>query len=183
MQLENLIKKKPDEKLVFYLRRHPIVFIGQTLFIGVIALVPLALGLLGGEFTDSLLAGEATRPVIILIISGYYLSLWLVFLTQFVDYYLDAWVVTTDKIVSVEQHGLFSRTISELDLSRVQDVTSIIKGVLPTLLNYGNILVQTAGEEEHFIFEQVHRPHEIRKQLLDLVEADRNRQGVPPESI
>ncbi|MBI4457822.1 PH domain-containing protein [Candidatus Uhrbacteria bacterium] len=177
MQLENLIKKKPDEKLVFYLRRHPIVFIGQTFFILLIGLAPFALGLLGGSFTDALLEGPATRPLLILILSGYYLCLWLVFLTQFVDYYLDAWIVTTDKIVNVEQHGLFSRTISELDLAKVQDVTSEVKGVLPTFLNYGNIRVQTAGEEEHFVFEQVHKPHEIRKQLLDLVEADRKRQG------
>lgn len=174
MKLEDLIKKKPEEKIVFFLRRHPIIFIGHSLFIVLLGLIPPALWLLlAPEFEP----GSPWLAIVILSASAFYLSIWTVFLTQFVDYYLDAWIVTDDRIVNVEQEGLFARTISELDLAQVQDVTSDAKGVLPTMFGYGEVYIQTAGEKQRFVFEQVPRPHDIRKNLLDLVEVDRRRQG------
>ena len=101
------------------------------------------------------------------------MGIWFFFFPQFVDYYLDAWVITNDRIVNVEQQGLFARTVSELDLYKIQDVTSEVRGLIPTLFNYGNVHVQTAGTQERFVFEQVPNPHEIRKRIMVLVDEDR----------
>ena len=59
--------------------------------------------------------------------------------------------MTNDRIVDIEQHGLFSRTISEVDLFRIQDVTVDIHGIIATLLNYGNLTVKTASDNIHII--------------------------------
>jgi len=177
MNLDQLIKRKPGEKVVFFLRRHPIIFIGEILLVVVLTAVPIGVWLgIRGIWPD-LLAGAVSRPVLVLLASAYYLTVWVFFLGLFTDYYLDGWIVTDDRILNVEQHGLFSRTISELDLAKVQDVTSEVNGVLPFVFNYGSVHVQTAGEVGRFVFEQIPRPHEIRKNILDLVEADRKKQG------
>jgi len=177
MNLDQLIHRKPEEKVVFYLRRHPIILVSQVLLIAALGLVPVAGYFLVSAIWPALLTGAVARPALVLLASGYYLSLWLFFLSNFVDYYLDAWVVTDDRVLSVEQRGLFSRTVSELDLAKIQDVTSEVKGFFPFLFNYGSVFIQTAAEVERFDFEQVPRPHEVRKSLLGLVEADRKKQG------
>ena len=177
MNLDHLINRKPDEKVIFYTRRHVVVFVGELLLISVLALIPLLGYYLIGAAWPALLTSSVSRPILVLMLSAYYLNLWLFFLSNFVDYYLDAWIVTDDRILNVEQHGLFSRTISELDLVKIQDVTSEVKGFFPYLFNFGDVFIQTAGETRRFQFEQVPRPHEIRKHILGLVEEDRKRQG------
>lgn len=177
MNIDKLIHRKPEEKVIFFIRRHIIIFIGQVLLVAVMGLVPIAGYLLIGGIWPGLLAGPVSRPILVLIASAYYLNLWLFFLSLFVDYYLDAWIVTDDRVLNVEQHGLFSRTISELDLAKIQDVTSEVRGFFPYFFNYGMVFIQTAGEAKRFQFEQVPGPHEIRMRLLSLIEADRKKQG------
>jgi uncharacterized membrane protein YdbT with pleckstrin-like domain len=111
--------------------------------------------------------------VLALGVSIYYLSIWLFFFTSFADYYLDLWTVTNDRIVSIDQQGLFARTISELDLYKIQDVTSETKGFFPSIFNYGNVYIQTAAEKERFLFKQVPNPNEIRQKVIELMEEDR----------
>ena len=175
--LNSLIKRKSFEKIVFMLRRHPITFLSDIALIIVLAAVPVGLYLGIQRVAPLLLADRFMRPALIIVCSGYCLVIWTFFMTRFVDYYLDFWIVTNDKILNVEQNGLFSRTVSELELARVQDVTSEIKGIIPTIFNFGNVYIQTAGEVEHFIFEQVPHPDEIRKQIIDLAEVERKRLG------
>ena len=68
--------------------------------------------------------------------------------------------------MNVEQAGLFNRVISEQRLVRVQDITSEVRGLFPTFLHYGNVFVQTAGERERFVFEQVPEPDLVKKVLI-----------------
>lgn len=63
------------------------------------------------------------------------------------DYYLDVWIVTNQRIIDVEQIGMFQREVSEFMLNRVQDVTVEIPSFIATLLHYGNLKVHTAGEQ------------------------------------
>ena len=49
--------------------------------------------------------------------------------------------------------------------------------MFPTLLSYGNIFIQTAGEKERFDFEQVPHPDQIRDQIIKLAEIDREKQS------
>ncbi|MFH2063082.1 MAG: PH domain-containing protein [bacterium] len=177
MNIEELIHQKPNEKVIFYLRRHPIVFIGGMLFIVAMMLVPIGAWALIEYNWPELLTGELSRPSLVLLGSAYYLWSWMFLFAHFVDYYLDAWVITSDRILNIEQEGLFNRTVSELDLSNVQDVTSEVRGILAFFFGYGDVYIQTAAERERFIFEQVYGPDEIRKRLLILVAEDRKRQN------
>ncbi|HOX41469.1 MAG TPA: PH domain-containing protein [bacterium] len=86
----------------------------------------------------------------------------------FVDYYLDVDIVTDQRIVDITQNGLFRRNISELHLHQVQDVSAHVDGVFQTLLHFGDVLIQTAGERENFVFRAIPHPYRIAKQILDL---------------
>lgn len=177
MDLGHLINAKSHEKIVFQMRSHWILFVGEMLLLVVLAVLPIGLYYVFQGVMPSLLVGTLSKPIMVLSTSAFYLMLWLFFITKFIDYYLDVYLVTTDRVLDVSQQGMFARTVSELDLARVQDVTSEVKGVLRSLLGFGNVYIQTAGEKERFIFEDVAHPDRIRKRLLDLVEEDRKRQG------
>jgi uncharacterized membrane protein YdbT with pleckstrin-like domain len=97
-----------------------------------------------------------------------FLFLWLFGFLVWIDYYFDVWIITNERIVNIEQKGLFNRHISELRFSRVQDVTASVDGLVPTMLNFGDVYVQTASEEDHFIFRQVGDPFAVKDEVMRL---------------
>lgn len=94
--------------------------------------------------------------------------LWLIFFVLWIDYYFDAWIITDRRIVDIEQQGLFRRNVSELEHSKIQDVTTEIHGILPTILKYGFVYVQTAGKKGRFVFKEVPHPMFVRKLIVGL---------------
>ena len=114
-------------------------------------------------------------PILAIFAGFFVLAVWLFVMQEFVDYYLDMWIVTDERIIDISQHGLFKRTSAELHLENIVDVTAQVIGVLPTMLNYGDVLIQTPGEVVRFHFKQIPRPEEVRQMVLKLVDEDRGR--------
>ncbi|MBI5466450.1 MAG: PH domain-containing protein [Candidatus Kerfeldbacteria bacterium] len=164
----------PGEKIIFYLRRHWFVFARQVVwYVILLTLPPVAVVLIlkfMPSLWDRLFNGALTQVLVTLAVSLYYLAIWLFFWNAWVDYYLDVWLVTNERIVSLEQRGLFNRTVAELRLSRVQDVAAQTKGLASTIFNFGQIRVQTAGEEANFVFHQVPHPYEVAEKVMRLAD-------------
>lgn len=87
-------------------------------------------------------------------------------------------IFTTSHLIEIEQNGLFGRTISELSYSRVQDATSDRNGVFATLLNYGNVIIQSAGEEQNFIFRYAPSPEQLAEDVENTKAAWMRSQGL-----
>lgn len=171
--LDNLPGTLPDEKLVGLYRRHPITILGLiVIFIFILAL-PCAAYLLLHIFRDEYFQNQQFMAVFIMFGGLFFLFVILFVYQNFLDYWLDMWIVTNRRIINIEQNGLFSRTISELRLYRVQDVTAEVKGFVQSMLNFGMVYVQTAGEKGYFTFEDVSHPNQISKDVLQLAELDR----------
>lgn len=173
--LHHLPNPIPGEKIVHFLRRHPINLFSVLLGYVILFFTPTFGFLYLWTYEPSVLADPALMPIIVLIGSLFFLFGWLILFQMFMDYYLDVWIVTTRRIISIEQTGLFSRVVSELRLYRVQDVTATINGFLHTLLNYGYLEIQTAGEKTHFVFEEIPHPMDVSKSILELAEEDRRK--------
>lgn len=180
-----MIKLPEKEKAIVFARRHWIVILGQVVITMLLTLLVLGLAvlflnlemILPAEFAlglnfEALLAGQSGQfaNLVWWVTSIALLFIWLQFMTAFTDYFLDIWVVTNKRIIDIEQKGLFNREFSEFRLERIQDVTVEVKGILPTLLHYGDVHVQTAGEAREFIFLQVPYPHKIKNKILKAFE-------------
>jgi uncharacterized membrane protein YdbT with pleckstrin-like domain len=96
------------------------------------------------------------------------LFIWIYALFLWIDYYFDVWVVTDRRIINIEQKGLFARDVSELNLERIQDVTTEVHGFIPTMFNYGDVYIQTAGEKERFEFSKVPNPYGVKDTIMHL---------------
>jgi membrane protein YdbS with pleckstrin-like domain len=174
MQIEKLIKKKPNEKLLYVLRRHPLTFVPQTLLFLLLLAVPLIVFFISHDMHTQFVEHEVVFPIIILAGASYYCIILLFYYSQFIDFYLDIWVVTTERIVDVEQLGLFARTISELDLFRVEDATTEVKGLFPTILNYGTVYIKTASMNSQIIFHDVREPNKVRETIVQRSDEERH---------
>lgn len=173
MALTNFIHQKSYERIVYKMRRHPITLVPAILGFLVLLAIPVALFLLITRLFPDLLSGTFSYPLLVLAGSSYYLSIILFFYTFFVSFYLDLLIVTNDRLLHIEQQGLFARTISEVDLYKIQDITSTVAGIIPSFFNYGNLLIQTAAAMEKFMIVTVPHPEMLRQAILDLAEADR----------
>jgi hypothetical protein len=159
--------KKRDEDIIMVLRRHWLTFIIQfmPIIVGVVFIILVHFFTI--EFMPEILVNGGEN-VLFFVESLMAMILWLITFVFWVDYYFDVWIITDRRIVDIEQLGLFRRNVSELEHSKVQDVTTEIHGILPTLLKYGFVYVQTAGKKTRFIFKQVPRPMMVRKMILNL---------------
>ncbi len=95
---------------------------------------------------------------------------WVLFFLLWIDYYFDTWIVTNKRVVNIAQKGLFVRNVSELELENIQDITTEVKGMIPTFLNYGDVFIQTAAEKERFIFHNVPNPYGVKDSIMNLQE-------------
>lgn len=162
--------KKPNEKIILLVRRHWFIIFIRLTFWTLLAFLPLIPYILFQDFDATILNNIFMSAFITVFLGIYYLFIWLFILNNFVDYFLDVWIVTNERIINIEQRQLFSRVISEQELAKIQDVTAEIHGVIPTFLNYGEVYIQTAGEKARFIFKQVPKPLEIKRQITSLCE-------------
>ena len=173
MHLSFLIKQKSYERVEHVLRRHPITFVPILLLFVALLAVPVVVYAMITALFPIILTDPTLYPLAVLLVSAYYLGIYLFFYAQFVDYYLDLWIVTNDRIVDIEQFGLFSRTISELDLFQIQDVTTDVHGFFATVFHYGDVSVKTASANVNIVFRNVPRPNKIREALVRLSDEDR----------
>ena len=162
--------RQPGEEIVLHLRRHWFIFFRIFLFFLIMALVPLLIYYFLTFSASEIMANETASVLLLVLALIYYLGMLVFAFTAWTVTYLDVWTVTTFRIISREQVGLFNRTVSELDLYRIQDVAAEQKGFFATILHYGDVYIQTAGTKERFVFEQISDPYRIAKIIQKLDE-------------
>ncbi|MEK7604683.1 MAG: PH domain-containing protein [Patescibacteria group bacterium] len=163
---------EPGEFVVEQLRKHWLLFVGELLPFAILAALPFAIPKLlplapplasFSVYFDYSTAGGRVLLGIWLLVT--WTSAW----GAFTRYFLNVWVLTSQRIVNIKQRQFFSRAVSSLFLSRVQDVTTTVEGVLSSFLNIGDIKVQSAGEEIEFVMRGIPRPESMRDLILKYV--------------
>jgi uncharacterized membrane protein YdbT with pleckstrin-like domain len=175
-----MISFRENEHILFEVRKHWFVIATELSVLLLFAFIPLVIP----QFIDSIgytlnFAGNNEAlgtvgvtgfwPIYIFFYSLWLLFLWIMAFVFWTNYYLDVWVVTNEKIVDVEQVALFRREVSLLHLDRIQDVTTETKGLLQTLMKFGDLHVQTAGQQREFLIDNVSNPDEVGKKLNEIL--------------
>lgn len=168
----------PDEKIIKVVRRDLFILMKKIGLFALLIVLPLGFFLMAINTFPNLVAGQISLPLIIISASAYYLFIWLLFFFSFIDYYLDVWLITNERIIDIQQKGFFSRVISEQRLYRVQDVTSEAHGFFPTILKYGEVYIQTAGAKQRFLFHEVPDPEGVRNTIIKLAEISKEKHHI-----
>lgn len=157
-----------DEAVFIFARPYWFAFLPTILIF-----IFIFLGSVGAQLyiaTQPLSISLYAMNAIIVALGLFQLTALIIFLVAVLDYYFDVLIVTDRRVVDIDQEQLFYRKISELNLRDVEDISFERDGFFPTLLNYGGITVQTAGEARNFIIENIHFPSEIATIIADLAD-------------
>lgn len=160
-----MINLDKDEHVIFQIRRHWFVFATQVTSLMILAIVPLFVLMVVDASNLQIELNGSFAALATFAYSWWLMILWIIGYVFWTGYFLDVWIMTNKKLLDVEQHGLFSREVSILHLDKIQDITSEVNGLLATVVNYGDIHVQTAGQQREFIIRSVPNPDEVRKKL------------------
>ncbi len=120
--------------------------------------------------------GSQSKEFMLFFENFFMLVIWMYGFLIWIDYYFDIWIITNKRIVNIEQKGMFSRKVSEMEYSKMQDITTEVVGFLPTIINYGDVKIQTAGEREEFVFRTVSDPYHIKNIIFNMQKKDSSRE-------
>lgn len=157
--------RRQNEEIILFLRRHWLILVFKLIPAVFFLAILVTIFFLKANL---LVFFSLESAVFDLFLASLWMFFWSLLFILWIDYYLDVWIVTDQRVINIEQLGLFRRSISELELSKIQDVTSEVTGVIPTLFNYGFVFIQTAGEKERFLFQQVAGPVRVKNIIMQL---------------
>ena len=166
-------ESQQDDELVLLLgRRH---FITNLKWMAIVCFA-LVVPLFWGEFPFfKALDGNTLVSLTML----WYLGIGFYGLQSFLMWFYNVYIITNERLVDVDFVGLLSKTVNVCQISRVEDVNYTQKGFLASMLNYGDVIVQTAseqktpdtdGETSAFTFESVSCPDKVASLISQLTE-------------
>lgn len=153
--------KDKKEKIILMLRQHPIVNVKWILTTLLLLTGPTLLNIFG------VFAYLPTGFPLVLSMSWYLITLAYA-IEGFLNWYFNVYFVTTARIVDVDFFNLINKRVSNAEIEMIQDVSYSTGGVLRTMLNYGDIFIQTAAEVSEFDFLAIPNPEKVAKILDDL---------------
>src|SRR3989344_1977161 len=153
--------REEQEEIILFLRKHPItnipwIFISILLFI-----TPTIIATLG--VIDSVPSNF--RFVFFMI---WYLISMAYTLESFLTWFFNVYIVTDERVIDIDFYNLTYKEVSDASIDKIEDVTYKMGGVIRTLFNYGDVLIQTAAEVTNFDFLAVPYPDKVAKVLQDL---------------
>lgn len=82
------------------------------------------------------------------------------------DWFYDCWLITSMGVVGVEWTGYFERTSSRVEYQSIEGMSYTIKGVLPTIFNYGNVTLAKLGGATSVTLKDAYKPKRVEKNLV-----------------
>ncbi|MFH1218681.1 MAG: hypothetical protein V1679_02470 [Candidatus Peregrinibacteria bacterium] len=141
------------ESIVHIAHRHVIVFklnAAKTTFFGII--LPLGGYLLFPQFY-------------------YVFILWgtigfLGYLYHFIDWYYDAWLLTTAGVIDIERKGLFEITATRIEYHMIEGTAYTKKGFLQMALNFGDITIDKLGAQTSVCLKDASNPRKLEARVM-----------------
>lgn len=160
------INQEKDEEIILLVRRRLIVnlpWIISGILLAILGPIILPIVL------NSLTASPINPTQLFLILAIYLLIVFGFFLTKFTLWYFHVGIITNKRIKDIDVHGILFKDIAETRINLIQDVKYVQIGFLPSLFNFGDIFVQTAGPEPNIEFDKAPMPAKIAKIIGDML--------------
>lgn len=167
--------QEPDERILLFLRRHFITnltWIALTVLL--VILPPIAVYLLHAiSYPITFLP----FPLMQIILTLYYLLTLTNAFVNLLDWYYNITIITTKRVLDIQLKDLVNKKVSATKISLVQDVDFKQVGTIPSLFNYGDVIMQTAGKEVNFIADAVPNPELVVQVVESLIGKDEKLKG------
>lgn len=156
--------QREGEELLFVFRRHMIAMRkGFYLF-----LIPFAVSAL------PVFVWSTVLEIYWVPLGGFVLGL-ILFTYHFLMWYYTIYIVTSERLRQVTQHGFFGKDVVELGLSKIQNISYNVPGLSGELFGFGTIVIQTYVGD--LTINKVEHPEKIYNKLQDAVATATKQEG------
>jgi uncharacterized membrane protein YdbT with pleckstrin-like domain len=150
--------QEADEAVVFVLHKHNVILFRSLILPGVLLLLILAgFFALGSTWIVSLILGGilAAAPLLFA-------------LYRIVDHFNDNYILTNKRVMHDEHVYLIRQSRVGAPLSNIQSIQEIQEGLLAQAFDFGDLLIETAGEPGGTIlFQQVPDPTGVQAEIFE----------------
>jgi len=164
-------KINPEEDILFVTRQDVAILVFQALGLAAIFILIL--------LARTVLRASLPDPVFLAFIDVAVYGGLLVMVTYFAvifhNYYLSMQIVTSDRVIDIDQKGLFQREVNELAVDNIEDVTYKQTGFWSVILGFGDVIIKTASISDEpdsdvngFIFENVPAPRDVAAKISNI---------------
>lgn len=161
-----------DENIILFLRRHFITNLGWITGALTASLIPLAVT----AFFSISAPGITLSPIAgFIVVAFYYLVIFGYLLVNFSIWFFHVGIVTNKRIIDMDVTSILIKNVNEIRIDDILDVGYTQVGTLRSLLNYGDVKVQTEGVAQNFEFDATPRPNEVSRIIADLADAARDK--------
>ena len=91
----------------------------------------------------------------------------ILFFYHWIGWYYSIFIVTDRRIQQTSQTGLFGKSVIDLSLSKIQNISYNIPGFTGEILGFGTIVIQTYVGD--LVLDKIHHPEKIYNTLQDIV--------------
>lgn len=159
--------QRTSEHVVTWVHKHWIVYARTSAIIVLAGVVfPVILAYVAEFlFSGTSIIGAAYLGILMLI-----LYVWLWSFVRFVDDEFDCLIVTNERVIDINQDGLFSIASASSSLEHIDSTTGRTTGLLGNILNYGTVTAETSAK--HIVAElmNVDDPENIAAILRETAE-------------
>lgn len=179
-----------NEQVVMVIRKH-IIKNFNWLITTIIALVaPILIITILNYWDTNFNEGQLLNNEVILsinsgILNGLLYFYFLLIITYayfgFIHWFYDAFIITNERFISIDFDILKGRTITDIPLADIIDVSEIVHGFFPSMFGYGTIEFKTISEK--FIsIENICYPTWFRDSFVDLIAFIRSKSDSPKDT-
>lgn len=153
--------QRPDETVEEIIKNHPLVLFWPGIKTIITLLIPAA----------ALIFWGASLPFTITTLICVPLALG-VFSRAFYIYSTSVLLITSERVLYLDQKNFFIRKIVETNLDKIQDVSSDTSGMLKTAFNYGDLIIRTAGASKgtEIIIKNIPNPYQAQQEITKRIE-------------
>lgn len=152
--------QKLHESIILFLRSHFIINISWIAFSLFLFVLPITISAFLPNLGLDFIYSPAANRFIIVFTLFYYLMFLSYLFVNFLHWFYNVFIVTTERVVDIDYSDIVVHNIAVTNLSHVQDVNYTQSGFIATFFNYGDLFVQTAGNERNFEALSIPRPRE-----------------------
>jgi uncharacterized membrane protein YdbT with pleckstrin-like domain len=94
------------------------------------------------SFASLVVLLQLTHRMLLMLVGLWFLGSLVWLLRNFLDYYLDVWIITDHGVIDLEWKGWFHRSSSRVLYSDIQGVSYEVAGIIATMLRFGTVSVE-----------------------------------------
>lgn len=163
-----------NEQVLLLMRKHPVTNLWWMALTAMLFGIPL----FWGEFP---MISDVSVLVRLSLVVFWYLGLAFFAIQNMLLWFYNIYIVTDERVIDVDFFGLLYKNINATQIRQIQDVNYSQIGMLSSILNFGNVVVQTASEQRSadvreeasaFTFAAVSNPDRVAKVIGELMEQE-----------